>query len=81
MNKIKNIFILWLIKKLGGVPVDFLYVGEKGKKQIHASSYLHFNPIKDEFIIDWTNKNIILTTRNIKTWEVLTGIRDANPPQ
>ena len=63
MNRTKNIFIAWLIKKSGGICVSFSYVGDKGKSQVHSTSFLHYNPFKDEFIIDWTNKEIKITTR------------------
>ena len=58
--------ITWLIKLLGGGCVSFRYVGERGKKDIRSTSYLHYNMFEDEFIIDWTNKEILLTRRKVK---------------
>ena len=59
----KNLLRAWLYKKLGGNTISFKFIGDKGKDQIHLSSFTHYNEFKDEFVIDWTNKTITLVTR------------------
>lgn len=50
--------ILDFLFKKQTVIVRFEYEGDKGKDQIHYTSFLHFNPSEDEFIINWDTKRV-----------------------
>ena len=46
----------WVNSK--GVVVTFDFMGDKDEKQVHGHTCLTYKPLKEHFVIDWTNKEI-----------------------